>query len=222
MTIRILLVDNQPVVRAGLRNFIHCNAELEVVGEACDGRDALIQARALCPDVIIMDVQGAKNDSIACITTILQEVPNARIIIFTQELDPSMVSHALRVGVTGCLLKDAQDTDILTAIKMVIAGQIYLAPRASATLWNEFRGGEHLDPLTEREKEVWRLLAKGYSDKEIARNMCVSWNTVRTHVHHILSKLGVRSRTQASLIAVNLGLHQPRDDSLPGYSLHSR
>ena len=221
MAIRILLMDNQPVVRAGLHNFIQCDAELEVVGEAYDERDALLQARDLCPDVIIMDIQGAKNDSIASINAILQEMPKTQVIIFTQELDPSMVSRALRAGATGYLLKDAQNIDIVTAIKMVVAGQIYLAPRASATLRSEFRRREPLEPLTEREKEVWQLLAQGYSDKEIARNMCVSWNTVRTHVHHILSKLGVRSRTQASLIAVNLGLHQQWNDGLPDYPLRS-
>lgn len=206
MAIRVLIADDHSVVREGLRMFLGRDPELEVVGEAADGAEALQLACRLRPDVVLMDLLMPVMDGIHAITAIRSELPDTEVIALTSVLEREMVLGAVRAGACGYLLKDTGAADLRKAIKEAAAGQVQLSPQASAFLMGEIRGPELLEPLTERETEVLRLLVQGESNKEIARHLQVVEDTVKTHVRHILSKLGVQSRTQAVLCALRLGL----------------
>src|SRR5712692_147457 len=206
MVIRVLLADDHSVVREGLRMFLGRDPELAVVGEASDGVEAVSLARQLHPDVVLMDLLMPVMDGIAAISTIRNELPETEVIALTSVLESAAVVGAVRAGAIGYLLKDTQAPELRRAIKAAAAGQVQLSPQASAYLMREIRAPETTEALTERETEVLRLLVQGQSNKEIARDLQIVEDTVKTHVKHILAKLGVQSRTQAVLCAMRLGL----------------
>lgn len=206
MTIRILLVDDHAVVRQGLRMFLSLDPELEVVGEAADGAEGLRAARELKPDVVLMDLLMPGVDGIAATAAIRGELPNTEVIALTSVLEDEAVFGAVRAGAIGYLLKDTQADELCRAIKAAAAGQVQLSPKAAARLMREVRAPESPEPLTERETDVLRLLARGQSNKEIALGLSIGEKTVKTHVSNVLAKLGVPSRTQAALYAVRIGL----------------
>ena len=209
MVIRVLIADDHSVVREGLRMFLGRDPELEVVGEAADGREAVERSRQLRPDVVLMDLLMPVMDGIAAISVIRNELPEIEVIALTSVLESAAVVGAVRAGAIGYLLKDTQAPELRRAIKAAAAGQVQLSPQALSYLMREVRTPEMTEVLTEREMEVLRLLVQGQSNKEIARDLQIAEDTVKTHVKHILAKLGVQSRTQAVLGAIRLGLVSP-------------
>ena len=209
MAIRVLLADDHRVVRQGLRLLLRVDPELEVVGEAADGAEALRLARELRPDVVLMDLVMPAMDGIAATAAIRGELPETEVLALTSVLEDASVVGAVRAGAIGYLLKDADADALRRAIKAAAAGQVQLAPEAAARLLREVRAPESPEALTERETEVLRLLARGRANKEIARDLGIGEATVKTHVKHVLAKLGVQSRTQAALHAVRVGLVAP-------------
>ncbi len=206
MSIRILIADDHTVVRQGLRMFLDLDPELEVVGEAADGAEAVRLARQLRPDVVLMDLLMPVMDGIAAITAIRQELPDIEVLALTSVLEDDKVVGAVRAGAIGYLLKDTQSDELIRAIKGAAAGQAQLSLQAATRLMREVRAPESPEALTERETDVLRLLAVGQSNKEIARELHVNESTVKSHVSSILAKLGVQGRTQAALHAVRMGL----------------
>lgn len=214
-TIRILLVDDQRLMREGLRVLLELEEGLEVVGEAGDGKEALEAYAALRPDVVLMDVRMPGMDGVEATRRLRERWPDARIIILTTFDDDAYVFEGLRAGALGYLLKDVSGDDLAKAIRTVAAGGALLAPSVARKVVAEFSRlappsrppDEGLpEPLSEREKEVLRLLAQGLSNREIAERLVLAEGTVKNHVTTILQKLGVRDRTQAALRARQLGL----------------
>lgn len=206
MPIRILLVDDHSVVRQGLRMFLALDPELEVIGEAADGAEAVRMARELKPDVVLMDMLMPVMDGVAATAVIRRELPETEVIALTSVLEDEKVIGAVRAGAIGYLLKDTEADELRRAIKAAANGQVQLSPKAAARLMREVRAPDSPEALTERETDVLRLLAQGKSNKEIAHQLSLSEKTVKTHVSNILAKLGVPSRTQAALYAVRIGL----------------
>ena len=206
MVIRVLLVDDHSVVREGLRMFLGRDPELEVVGEAADGEEAVQLAQQLKPDVVLMDLLMPVMDGIAATTVIRKELPDTEVVALTSVLESDAVVGAVQAGAIGYLLKNTQAAELRRSIKAAAAGQVQLSPQASAYLLRKVQAPTRLESLTEREMEVLRLLVQGQSNKEIARHLHVVEDTVKTHIRHILAKLGVQSRTQAVLSAMRLGL----------------
>ena len=206
MSIRILVVDDHSVVRQGLRMFLALDPELEVVGEAADGAEGVSMARALKPDVVLMDLLMPVMDGITAIGILRRELPDTEVLALTSVLEDASVVGAVRAGAIGYLLKDTESDELRRAIKAAAAGQVQLSPKAAARLMREVRVPDSPETLTERETEVLRLLAQGRSNKEIAHGLSIGEKTVKTHVSNILSKLNVPSRTQAALYAVRIGL----------------
>jgi len=206
MVIRVLIVDDHSVVREGLRMFLARDPDLEVVGEAADGAQALQQARLLQPDVVVMDLLMPVMDGIAATRAIRNELPETEVLALTSVLESASVVEAIRAGAIGYLLKDTQAAELRAAIKAAAAGRVCLSPQASAYLLGTIRMPERPESLTPREMDVLHLLAQGHSNKEIARALQLVEETVKFHVRHILSKLGVQSRTQAVLTAIRLGM----------------
>jgi DNA-binding NarL/FixJ family response regulator len=209
MTIRILLVDDHDVVLQGLRLFLKYDPELEVVGEAVDGAEALSKARELTPDVVLMDLLMPKMDGITATALIRRELPGTEVLALTSVLEDASVVGAVRAGAIGYLLKDTKAEALCQAIKAAAAGQVQLTPKAAARLMQAVSATESPGTLTERETEVLQLLAQGYSNKQIARRLNNTEQTIKSHVSRILSKLGVESRTQATLYAIRTGLVSP-------------
>jgi len=206
MTIRILLVDDHLVVRKGLRTFLSYDPDLEVVGEAADGAQALSKARELTPDVVLMDLLMPGMDGIAATAAIRRELPETEVLALTSVLEDASVVGAVRAGAIGYLLKDTQAEALCQAIKAAAAGQVQLTPRAAARLMQAVSARQSPEALTPRETEVLQLLARGQSNKQIAHNLHNTEQTIKAHVRNILSKLGVQSRTQATLYAIRTGL----------------
>jgi DNA-binding NarL/FixJ family response regulator len=206
MAIRILIVDDHGVVRQGLRMYLTLDPELEVVGEAANGEEAVRLAHELAPDVMLMDLLMPVMDGIAATAAIRRELPDTEVIALTSVLEDSAVYGAMRAGAIGYLLKDTEADDLCRAIKAAAAGQVQLSPAVAARLLREVPPPQQPEPLTDREREVLQQLALGKSNKEIAADLVIAEKTVRTHVSNILAKLGVTSRTQAVLHAVRTGL----------------
>lgn len=211
MAIRVLLVDDHSVVREGLRMFLGRDPELAVVGEAANGAEAVHLAQELHPDVVLMDLLMPVLDGIAATATIRKELPEIEVIALTSVLESAAVVGAVKAGAIGYLLKDTQAPELRRAIKSAANGQVQLSPQASAYLMREVRTDEKAEPLTEREMEVLQLLSQGQSNKEIAAHLQIVEDTVKTHIRHILAKLGVQSRTQAVLYALRCGLVPARE-----------
>jgi DNA-binding NarL/FixJ family response regulator len=207
MPIRILIADDHSVVRQGLKMFLSLDPELEVVGEAENGRDAIAMAHKLQPDVVLMDMLMPVMDGLAATERLRQEVPDTEVIALTSVLDDGTVVGAVKAGAIGYLLKDTEADELCRAIKAAAAGQVQLSPQAAARLVREVRTPEVAPAtLTDRETDVLRLLAGGKANKEIAAELMIGEKTVKTHVSSILNKLGVQSRTQAALYAAHNGL----------------
>jgi two-component system, NarL family, response regulator LiaR len=206
MPIRILIVDDHSVVRQGLRMFLSLDSELEIIGEASNGQEAIEMVKMLKPDVVLMDLLMPVMDGITATETIRRNYSETEVIALTSVLEDASVVNAVRAGAIGYLLKDTQADELCRSIKAAAAGQVQLSPRAAERLMREIRAPESPEKLTERETDVLRLLATGKANKEIALEMHISETTVKTHVSNILMKLGVPSRTQAALYAVRIGL----------------
>jgi two-component system, NarL family, response regulator LiaR len=206
MPVRVLIADDHSVVRQGLQMFLGLDEELEVVGEAADGAEAVRLVHELRPDVVLMDLVMPVMDGITAIGRLRRELPDVEIIALTSVLEDASVVGAVQAGAIGYLLKDTEADDLRAAIKAAAAGQVQLAPEAAARLVREVRAPEMPEALTERETEVLRCLGEGMSNKQIAAALYIGEKTVKTHVSRVLMKLGVESRTQAALHAVRLGL----------------
>ena len=206
MTIRILIVDDHSVVREGLRIFLGRDSELEIVDEAADGAEAIEKARRLRPDVVLMDLLIPVIDGISATSIIRRESPETRVIALTSVVDSALVTGSIRAGAVGYLLKDAQANELRSVIKAVAAGQVQLSPQVSSYLLRELQEPVKPTTLTDREAQVLNLLAQGKSNKEIASYLQIAEDTVKSHIRHILTKLGVQSRTQAVILAIRQGL----------------
>jgi DNA-binding NarL/FixJ family response regulator len=205
-TVRVLIADDHKVVRQGLQMFLAIDPQIEIVGEAANGADAVRLARSLQPDVILMDLMMPVMDGITAIETIRAEGIDTEILAVTSVLEDEVVIRAIRAGATGYLLKDTEAAELCRSIHAAAAGQVQLAPAAAAKLMREVAAPKSPETLTERETEVLRLLAHGRANKEIARELSISERTVKSHISSILGKLDVQSRTQAALHAARIGL----------------
>jgi DNA-binding NarL/FixJ family response regulator len=222
--IRILLVDDQALVRAGFRMILDAEPEMEVVGEASDGREAVDQVHALSPDVVLMDIRMPELDGLEATRRILSasngEAPKI-LMLTTFDLD-EYVYEALRAGASGFLLKDTPPEQLVGAIHVIANGEALLSPSITRRVISEFVKGNgpksqtqfpRLQELTARELEVLKLIARGYSNAEIAKALFVSETTVKTHVARILMKLQLRDRVQAVVLAYEAGVVQPGDNT---------
>jgi DNA-binding NarL/FixJ family response regulator len=201
-----LITDDHKVVRRGLRGFLELDPDLEVVGEAGNGEEAVAMSRRLEPDVVLMDLLMPVMDGIEATRDIRRELPGVEVVALTSVLEDASVTEAVKAGAIGYLLKTTDADELCEAIKAAAAGQVQLAPEAAARLMREVRAPESPEALTERETEVLKLIAHGKANKQIARELFIDESTIKSHVHSILSKLSVKSRTQAALHAVRVGL----------------
>lgn len=204
--IRILLVDDHKVVRQGLRLFLEPDENLQIVGEAQNGQEAVDLVGELAPDVVLMDLLMPVMDGPTAIRAIKDEHPEVEVIALTSVLEDRLVSSAVQAGAMGYLLKDTESDALIEAIYAARRGEVRLHPEAAKRLARTVRVGEMRESLTPRETEILKLLAKGHSNKEIARLADLSEMTVKTHVARVLSKLNLNSRTQAALFALREGL----------------
>jgi DNA-binding NarL/FixJ family response regulator len=210
---RILLADDHAVVRQGFKMILGAQADMEIVGEAANGREAVELAAQLHPDIVVMDVAMPELNGIEATRRLIAANPHIRVIALSMHKDSVYVREILRAGARGYLLKDVSLDQLVNAVKTVAAGGSLVAPMVTQRLLsglermhNEFTSLDRPDPLTERETEILRLMAGGYSNKEIANSLGVAEGTVKNHVSNILSKLGVRDRTRAVLKAFELGI----------------
>ena len=213
--IRVLVADDQPLVRSGFRMILDERDDLELVGEAEDGEQAVALARELDPDVILMDIRMPHLDGVEATRRLVDANTRAKILVLTTfDLD-EYVYAAIRAGASGFLLKDVQPGDLVDAIRVVAAGNSLFGPAATERLVARFSNAvqttptRSLDDLTEREREILRLLANGLSNAELAHELHLSETTVKTHVSAVLRKLGVRDRVQAVIAAFDAGLVRP-------------
>jgi NarL family two-component system response regulator LiaR len=207
--IRVLVVDDHAVVREGLRAFLELQDGIAVAGEAADGEEAIEAAVRLAPDVILMDLVMPRRDGVSAMRALRERAPAARVIVLTSYHDEDVLLPALRAGAAGYLLKNAPPQEVARAVRVADAGEALLDPSVAARLVEALAAGggdDPLDRLTPREREVLGLMGQGLSNKRIARALGVSEKTVKSHVGHVLAKLGVADRTQAAVLAVRAGL----------------
>jgi NarL family two-component system response regulator LiaR len=213
--IRILIADDHPVVRQGLTAMFSNIPELELVGQAKDGVEAIEMTRALQPDVILLDLVMPRKDGVQAIVEIKRENPDARILVVTSFADDDKVFPAIKSGALGYLLKDAPPETLIQAIHDVYRGETSLHPTIARKLIQEISQPPSLpptdEPLTDREAAVLKLIARGLTNQEIAENLFISERTVRFHVSNILGKLHLANRTQAALYALQEGLADTKD-----------
>lgn len=208
-TIRILIADDHPVVRKGIKALLDTEPGLEVVGEATDGEQAVTKTRTLKPDVILMDLSMPRKDGVQAITEIREEIPEAKILVLTSFAEDKTIIAAIEAGALGYLLKDSSPQDLIQAVHTVYQGESSLHPTVAHKLIHRFqRSSEEpqMEPLTARELKVLRLIAEGLPNGAIAKKLFISEPTVRTHVSNILRKLHLRNRTQIALYALREGL----------------
>jgi two-component system, NarL family, response regulator LiaR len=206
MPIRVLIVDDHPIVRQGLRTFLGLDPDFNVVGEGGDGAEGVRLARELKPDVVLMDLLMPVMDGITATATIRRELPDTEVLALTSVVEDQLVVNAIQAGAIGYMLKDTDVTELRRAIKAAAGGQVTLSPAVAAKLMREIRAPASPEKLTAREEEVLTLVARGYSNKEISQSLSVSDTTVKSHVSNILGKLGLPSRTQAALYAIRVGM----------------
>jgi DNA-binding NarL/FixJ family response regulator len=202
MPIRVLIVDDHPVVRRGLRALLEVQDGIAVAGEAGDGPAALALAAEHDPDVILLDLKLPAMSGLAVLTELTARNATAKVLVLTSVTDPEMAGQVMRAGAAGLLYKDVDPDALVRAIRAVHDGHLLLAPEAAGPLLRSAAWSPGLDALTTREREVLAELARGRSNREIARALNVSEKTVKTHVSSVLGKLGVQDRTQAALFAV--------------------
>lgn len=205
-TVRVLLVDDHAVVRQGLKLFLGLDPQIEVVGEAANGEEALAEAERLTPDVIVMDLMMPVMDGITATRQLRKLLPDTEIIALTSTLEEHKVNGAIEAGAISYMLKDASSDTLADAIHAAARGEVRLHPEAARRLVRDFRGSDMRESLTPKETIVLQLIAHGQSNKEIAADQGVSEATVKTHVSRLLSKLGLDSRTQAALYALKYGI----------------
>jgi DNA-binding NarL/FixJ family response regulator len=198
--IRVLVVDDHRLVRAGLITLLEAAGDIEVAGEAADGRQALEAARAVAPDVVLMDLSMPVLDGVAATRLLLQERPQARVVALTSFSDRQRVNDVLAAGAIGYLLKDSRPDELLAAVRSAAEGHAPLDPRVAGALLPG-REPPAADLLSEREKQVLRLAAAGLANKQIARRLGISESTVKVHIGNIFRQIGVRDRTSAALWA---------------------
>jgi two-component system, NarL family, response regulator LiaR len=206
MPVRVLIVDDHAMVRQGLVSFLGHDPEIDVVGEAANGAQAVALATDLRPDVVLMDLMMPLSDGVSAIGAIRQDLPDTEVIALTSFLEDTLVNKAIQAGAIGYLLKDTEARELRRAIKAAAAGQLVLSRKAAAYLLHDVKTQPDLSPLTERELQVLRLMATGFSNKEIGQKLTVSAPTVKSHIGSIFAKVGVNSRTQAVLYALHTGL----------------
>ncbi|WP_440100348.1 response regulator [Streptosporangium sp. H16] len=226
--IRVLIADDHPVVRQGLRTFLALQEDLDVVGEAADGAEAVALVGSLAPDVLLLDLKMPVLDGLGALLLLEERGLSPRVLVLTSVSDRGDVAPAMRAGAAGFLYKDVEPAALVHAIRAVHGGQVLLAPEAAEAMLSGpgpvpaaredgradvreggregGREGRHVAALTDREREVLALIASGRSNREIARQLAVAEKTVKTHVSNVLMKLGVQDRTQAALYAVRNGL----------------
>jgi DNA-binding NarL/FixJ family response regulator len=205
--IRILIVDDHPVVRAGLRGMIAGEPGFEVVGEAADGNAAVRQAHALRPDAVLMDLRMPGGDGVDAIARMSAELPDVHVLVLTTYDSDTDILRAVEAGATGYLLKDTPRDELFRAIRSAAAGQSVLAPSVAARLMERMRAPAD-EPLSARELDVLRAVARGASNREVADALFISEATVKTHLIHIFQKLGVADRTAAVTVALERGVLQ--------------
>src|SRR3954451_514670 len=211
--IRVLIVDDHSVVRMGLRVFFDLQDDITVVGEAADGSEGVAMARRLEPDVVLMDLLMPNMDGVTAIGRIKAERPETEIVTMTSFIEEEKVTAALEAGASGYVLKDAEAEEVASAVRAAYAGEVHLDPAVARLLAQRLRTKKTepdlAEPLTDREKEVLALLGRGLSNKEIGAELFITERTARTYVSNILGKLGLQSRTQAALWAVEHKLAEP-------------
>lgn len=216
--IRVLLVDDHAMVRRGMRDFLDLHDDIEVVGEAIDGEEAVGRAAELRPDVVVMDLMMPNLDGIEATERIKAEVADVEVIALTSFIEEARVVAAIEAGASGFLLKDAEADELAAAIRAAAAGEVHLDPAIASIVARRMRDGgranggraggerEGIDSLTVRERDVLARVARGLPNRQIADELGITERTARTHVSNILAKLGLASRTQAALLAVQHGL----------------
>jgi DNA-binding NarL/FixJ family response regulator len=209
MSVGVLIVDDHAVVRSGLRLLLSREEDLEVVGEAADAREAVFEVRARKPDVVLLDVTMPGKSGIEAIPDLLKDAPEARILVLSMQDDPSYVREAFAAGAHGYVLKEAADAEVVEAVRQVASGDRYVHPSLGARLAaadaEATRAAEE-DPLSEREREVLRLLALGHTNQEIAKMLFISVRTAETHRAHIMQKLRLTTRAELVRYALGAGL----------------
>ncbi|CAN5173677.1 response regulator transcription factor [soil metagenome] len=213
--IRVLIVDDHAVVRTGLRKVLESESDIEVVGEAGDAKNAVVQTRATKPHVILMDVVMPGKTGIEVIPEVLHDAPDVRVLILTMQDDPRYVREAFDAGARGYVLKEAVDTDVVAAIRDVAGGGRYVHPALGARLVAadaEERKRTEQDPLSDRERDILRLLALGHTNQEIASQLFISVRTAETHRAHIMQKLQITTRAELVRYALGQGLLEPNGD----------
>ena len=207
--IRVLIVDDHAVLRSGLHLLLDAQSDIEVVGEAGDVKEAVFEARAKKPDIVLMDVVMPGQSGIDGVPLVLREAPEAKVLVLSMQDDPRYVHEAFAAGAAGYILKEAVDAEVVNAIVRVAAGDHYVHPALGARLVAaeaEERAREEADPLSDREREVMRLLALGHTNQEIAKTLFISVRTAETHRAHIMQKLRLSTRAQLVRYAIDQGL----------------
>jgi DNA-binding NarL/FixJ family response regulator len=215
--IRVLLVDDHAMVRRGMRDFLELHADIEVVGEAVDGSDAVERATELRPDIVVMDLMMPVVDGIESTARLKATLPDVEVIAITSFVEEDRVVAAIEAGASGFLLKDAEADELASAIRAAAAGEVHLDPAIAGIVARRMRDGgrsaganggtgDGIDTLTARERDVLARVARGLPNRQIAVDLGITERTARTHVSNILAKLGLASRTQAALLAVQHGL----------------
>jgi DNA-binding NarL/FixJ family response regulator len=215
MAVRVLIAEDHAVVRHGLQMFLRLNDNIEVVGEAADGREAVELAHQLRPDVMLMDLLLPVMDGISATAAIRHDLPDVEVIALTSFFEDTLVAEALRAGAIGYLMKDTDAESLGRAVLAAHDGQVSVSHTAVDPLVREVQAPSGVEHLTRREVEVLLLLARGRSNKEISRELSVGQQTVKTYVSSIFNKLNVQSRTQAAMRAVQSGLLTPADLAQP-------
>ena len=213
MKIRILLADDHTILRAGLKMMLNAQPDMEVVGEAQDGRQAIEETQKLQPDLVLMDITMPDVNGIEATRQIKRLVSDAKILMLTMHEHDEYVFQALQAGASGYMLKEAADTELITAIHVITSGQFYLSPTAQSVVVGDYlqkvRTGEERDSyssLTEREREILKLVAEGFTNNQIAERLVISPKTVDTHRTHIMDKLNMHSRAELIKYAMRRGL----------------
>lgn len=211
--IRILLADDHTILRAGLKMMLNAQPDMEIVGEAQDGRQSIAEAQRLQPDVVLMDITMPDINGIEATKQIKKLLPDTRVLVLTMHEHDEYVFQALRAGASGYMLKEAAATDLITALRVIQSGQFYLSPTAQSVMVGDYlqrvRAGEEKDSyssLTEREREILKLVAEGHTNNQIAERLVISPKTVDTHRTHIMDKLNLHSRAELVKYAMRRGL----------------
>ena len=207
--IRVVLVDDHAVVRSGLRMLLDAEEDVEVVGEAGNAKDAVFRARALKPDVILLDVVMPGESGVEVLPTLLRESPDTKVLVLSMQDDPSYVREAFAAGASGYVLKEAADEEVVSAVREIAGGGSYVHPALGARMVAaeaKERAAAEADPLSEREREVLRLLALGHTNQEIAQQLYISVRTAESHRAHIMQKLRLSTRAELVRYALEQGL----------------